>query len=62
MQTKNLPGYPKSLFLAEIEMLNNKSNGLSPPGGFSSLIFDQAVPYYSQRHLVDWNAIYILYR
>ena len=31
------------------------------PGGFSSLTFDQAVPYYSQRHLADWNAIYILH-
>ena len=29
------------------------------PGGFSSLSFDQAVPYYSQRHLADLNAIYI---
>ena len=34
-----------------IEMLNNTSHGLSPPGGFSSLFFDQAVPYYSRRHL-----------
>ena len=24
---------------------------VSPPGGFSFLFFDQAVPYYSQRHL-----------
>ena len=44
-----------------IELLNNKSRGLSPPGGFSFLSFDQAVPYYSQRHLADWNAIYILH-
>jgi hypothetical protein len=45
-----------------IELYNNKSHGLSPPGGFSSLFFDQAVPYYSQRHLADWNAIYILHQ
>ena len=42
----------------KIDLLNNKS----PPGGFSSLFFDQAVPYYSQRHLADWNVIYILHR
>jgi hypothetical protein len=36
-----------------IEPLNNKSHGLSPPGGFSSLFFDQVVPYYSQRHLAN---------
>ena len=35
----------------KIRTLNNNSHGLSPPGGFSSLFFDQAVPYYSQRHL-----------
>ena len=34
---------------------------LSPPGGFLSLSFDQAVPYYSQRHLANQNAIYILH-
>ena len=45
-----------------IELQNNKSHGLSPPGGFSFLSFDQAVPYYSQRHLADRNAIYILHR
>ena len=45
-----------------IELKNNKSHGLSPPGGFSSLSFDQVVPYYSQRHLADRNAIYILHR
>ena len=44
-----------------IELYNNKSHGLSPPGGFSSHFFDQVVPYYSQRHLADWNAIYILH-
>jgi hypothetical protein len=47
---------------AAIELLNNKPDGLSLPGGFSSLLFDQVVPYYSQRHLADWNAIYILHR
>ena len=46
-------------YLFTIDLLNNKSHGLSPPGGFSSLTFDQVVPYYSQRHLADWNAIYI---
>jgi hypothetical protein len=46
----------------QIELLNNKSHGLSPPGGFASLFFDQVVPYYSQRHLADRNAIYILHR
>ena len=45
-----------------IELYNNKSHGLWPPGGFSSLFFDQAVPYYPQRHLADWNAIYILHQ
>ena len=50
-----------SLF-EEIELLNNKSHGLLPPGGFSFLSFDQAVPYFSQRHLIaDRNAIYILH-
>ena len=39
-------------------LLNNKSHGLLPPGEFSSLSFDQAIPYYSQRHLADRNAIY----
>ena len=34
-----------------IELLNNKSHGLLPPDEFSSLFFDQAVPYYFQRHL-----------
>ena len=48
--------------LGTIERLNNKSHGLSPPGGFSSLFFDQEVPYYSQRHLADRNAIYILHQ
>ena len=33
-----------------------------PPSGFLSLFFDHAVPYYYQRHLADWNAIYILHR
>ena len=52
-----------------IELLNNKLHGLSPPGGlvspsgrFASLLFDQGVPYYSQRHLADRNAICILHR
>ena len=45
-----------------IELLNNKSPGLLPPGGFLSLTFDQPAPYYSQRHLASWNAIYILHR
>ena len=43
-------------------MLNNKFDGLSPPGGFSSLSFDQTVPYYSQRHLANRNTIYILHQ
>ena len=34
----------------QIEKINNKSHGLSPPSGFSLLSFDQVVPYYSQRH------------
>jgi hypothetical protein len=53
----------------KIELLNNKLHGLSPPGGlvslsggFALLLFDQRVPYYSQRHLADWNAICILHR
>jgi hypothetical protein len=52
-----------------IELLNNKLHGLSPPGGlvspfggFASLLFDQVVPYYSQRHLANRNAICILHR
>ena len=45
-----------------IELLNNKSHGLLPLGGFSFISFDQVVPYYSQRHLADQNAIYILHR
>ena len=45
-----------------IDLLNNKSHGLWPLGGFSSLSSEQVVPYYSQRHLADWNAIYILHR
>ena len=44
-----------------IELLNNKSHGLSPPGVFSSLSYDQEVPYYAQRHLANLNAIYILH-
>ena len=64
-QSKKVEGYVKlksnglistSLF---IELLNNKSHGLLPPGGFSSLLFDQVVPYYSQHHLANRNAIYI---
>ena len=53
---------------ASIEKTNNKNHGLlppgglvSPPGGFASLAFDQAVPKNSQRHLADWNAICILH-
>ena len=34
---------------------------VSPPGGFASLAFDQAVPKNSQRHLADRNAICILH-
>ena len=45
-----------------IELLNNKFHGLSPSGGFASLLFDQAVPKNSQRHLADRNAICILHR
>ena len=45
-----------------IKLLNNKYHGLSPPGGFSSLFFYQAVPYYSQHHLANLNAIYILHQ
>ena len=40
-----------------IELLNNKSHGLSPQGGFPFPSLDQAVPYYSQRHLADLNTI-----
>ena len=53
----------------EIELLNNKLHGLSPPGGFvspsgrfASLLFGQAVLKNSQRHLADRNVICILYR
>ena len=53
----------------KIELLNNKLHGLlplggfvSPSGGFVSLLFDQAVPKNSQRHLIDWNAICILHQ
>jgi hypothetical protein len=53
----------------DIEVLNNKLHGLLPPGGlvspsgrFASLLFDQGVPHYSQRHLADRNAICILHR
>ena len=53
----------------EIELLNNKLHGLSPPGGFVSssggflsLLFDQAVPKNSQRHLDDQTAICILHQ
>ena len=52
-----------------IEMLNNKLHVLSPPGGFvspsgrfASLLFDQAVPKNSQRHLADRNATCILHQ
>ena len=31
------------------------------PGVFSSLLFDQVVLYYSQRHVADRNAIYIVW-
>ena len=51
-----------SYLLKEIEFLNNKSHGLLPPVGFLFLSFDQAVPYHSQCHLADWNAIYILHQ
>ena len=34
---------------------------MSPSGGFASLLFDQAVPKNSQRHLADRNAICILH-
>ena len=51
-----------------IELLNNKLHGLSPPGGFvspsvgfASLLFDQAVPKSSQRHLADRKTICILH-
>ena len=59
----------RSLKTLRIELKNNKLCGLSPPGGsvsppggFSFLSFDQVVPYYSQCHLADRNAIYILHR
>ena len=42
-----------------IELLNNNFPGLSPSGGFASLLFDQVVPKNSKCHLADWNAIYI---
>ena len=35
---------------------------VSPSGGFASLLFDQAVPKNSQRHLADQNAICILHQ
>ena len=35
---------------------------VSPSGGFASLLFDQGVPYYSQRHLANRNTICILHR
>ena len=54
------------LFHSFIDKINNKLHGLSPPGGlvsppggFASLAFDQAVPKNSQRHLADRNAIWI---
>ena len=43
-----------------IELENNNSHGLLPPGGFSSIFFDRVVPYYFQRHLANRNVIYIL--
>ena len=53
----------------EIELLNNKLNGLLPlggfvsiPGRFASLLIDQAVPKNLQRHLANQNAISILHR
>ena len=49
-------------YFNNIELLNNNSHGLSSPGEFLSLSFDQTVPYYFQRHLADRNAIYILHR
>ena len=35
---------------------------VSPSDGFASLLFDQAVPENSQRHLANQNAICILHR
>jgi len=58
-----------SLLCSSIELLNNKLHGLSPPGGFVSpsggfslLLFDQAIPKNSQCHLADRNTICILHR
>ena len=42
---------------ANLAAINNKSHGLSPPGGFSFLSFEKAVPYYFQGHLTLRNAI-----
>ena len=57
------------LFHSFIDKINNKLHGLSPPGGlvsppggFASLAFDQAVPKNSQCHLANQNAICILHR
>ena len=57
------------LFHSFIDKINNKLHGLlppgglvSPPGGFASLAFDQAVPKNSQRHLANRNTICILHR
>jgi hypothetical protein len=53
----------------DFQTLRRPCHGLSPPGGFvspsgrfASLLFDQAVPQNSQRHLADRNAICILHR
>ena len=47
-----------------IDKINYKNHGLlppgslvSPPGGFASLVFDQAIPKNSKGHLADRNAI-----
>ena len=62
---------PSHLFqlIRTIDKINNKNHGLlplgglvSPPGGFASLAFDQAVPKNSQRHLADQNTICILHQ
>ena len=55
-------GLQKEVQINSERALSNKSHGLLPPGGFSSLSFDQAVPYYSQRYLADRNAKYILHQ
>ena len=36
--------FDSEYYIFKIRLYNNKSHGLSPPGGFASLLFDQVVP------------------